>query len=243
MLNAGIPLLMGSVASAAICEEQSHLPDKVTPIEMYDVAYTEPVIFAKVSSETPFESVFRPFTQMLLQLKSTLYNYHLSLIRLNATEQEMQTNLSDPNSGEYQDASMFSILHIQALWRNLDLSSQLLMRLLTGAPRVNISWHRARQHIPMQQRFNFPDISKIITNIWKDQSKIVATYQLPAFKIDGPEMVLKLLSMRKDLTTPSLLIDNQWHRSNFMLRQELSQSIEHFYESQEVRFHPLTQKK
>lgn len=235
MLNAGIPLLVASVASAATSAEFAHLSKDTSPSDMYDVAYTEPITFGHVSSETAFEDIFRSFAQRLLQFKIVLNNIQRSYTRLHSTEQALQSNKGDPNSGAYLDASMFSTLHLQALWRDLALCEQLLAQLLVSAPRVNIYWHRAQQRLPTQENFGYHEIEEIFTTIWRDQRSIIAAYQLPAFQINGPEVALKLLSLQQRFAFPPLLLDTSWHKSTYHLSRSLRQRLGSFYEQQDVK--------
>lgn len=230
MLNAGIPLAIGSVASAVLSTEYTHLSGDVQPGDMYDVAYTEPPTHARGQVETAFEEVFRALALCLLQLEVVLRNLHYSYTRLHATEQLLMAQASNPKGGEYQDAQMFSTLHLQALWRNLELSEHLHALLLLNAPRVNMYWYRAKQRLPNQQHFTYQEIEQVLTSAWQNQRQSIATYQLAAFDINGPELALQLLSQQGEFSYPALLLQRQFHESVYYLNQALRSCRDHFYE-------------
>ena len=230
MLNAGIPLAIGSVASAVLSTVYTHLSGEVQPGDMYNVAYTEPPPHARGQVETAFEEVFRAFALYLLQLESVSHNLHCSYTRLHATEQLLKEQQDNPESGEYLDAQMFSALHLQALWRNLELSEHLHTLLLVNAARVNIYWYRAKQRLPNQQHFTYQEIEQVLTSAWQNQKSSIATYQLPAFDINGPELALQQLSQRSEFAFPLLLFQRQYHESVYYLNQDLHSCQEHFYD-------------
>ena len=231
-IDSSVTLVVGSAAAGEMAQAYADLASDLAPGDMYDVEYTEPVELTLAPSSKEFQAVLKDFTIGLLSLRAALRNVHLSSVRSQATEVALEENSSNQEGAIYQDAKLFSALQRQALWRNLTLCRRLQDDALFRAPRLNMLWHQFKLRLPLQDRLSNQEVSEILTTIWQDHARDIATYQLPAFGITGLTATLNVLQQKGQLTSPALLLDEQWHKSVQVLTRSFQQVLNNFYASE-----------
>jgi hypothetical protein len=234
--DAAIMLLVGSVAAAEMAGAYADLTRDGTQENMYEVQYTEPIAVSLPHATLAFEAVLQDFTTGLLQLNIALHLVHLSYRRVHATMEELENNRNDPEGALSLNAKLFSTLQRQALWRNLKLCTMLHNDLLLLTPCVNLLWHQFRLRVPSQARFSEHDVRETLTNIWLVRAQDIAAYHLSAFGITDCAGMLHVLTQQgRTLTDPVLLVQEEWHKSTYLLTQSFQHALDTFYPSDMLR--------
>ncbi len=226
---AALTLLVGSVVTAEMVKAYTALTNNGLQEDMYDVQYAEPITTPLLQDALVFETVLKNFTTDLLQLNTALHLVHLSYNRLQATMEAFENNHNDAEGALFLDAQLFSTLQRQALWRNLKLCTMLHENLLLLTPCINLLWHQFRLRVPSQARFNKHDVSETLTDIWQARSQDIATYRLNDFGITDCTAMLQIIEQQEVLMDPTLLIQDEWHKSIFLLTQSFQHALDTFY--------------
>ncbi len=234
--DAAIALLVGSVAAAEMAGAYADLTHDGPQENMYEVQYTEPITIPQPQTTLAFETVLEDFTTGLLQLNIALHYVHLSYGRLHATMEALEHNQDDPEGALFLDAQLFSTLQRQALWRNLKLCTILHHDLLLLTPCVNLLWHQFRLQVPSQARFSEHDVRETLTDIWQVRAQDIAAYRLGAFGITGCAGMLHVLAQQgRTLTDPVVLVQEEWHKSAYLLTHSFQHALDTFYPSDRLR--------
>jgi hypothetical protein len=230
--DAAIALLVGAVAAAEIEGAYADLTHDDSHEDMYEVQYAEPLAIPLSQATFAFETVLENFTTGLLQLNSILRLVHLSYERLHDTMDALENNRTAPESALFLDAQLFSTLQRQALWRNLQLCTQLHNDLLLLTPCINLLWHQFRLRIPSHRHFAIDDVSETLTTLWQVRAQDMVKYHLSASGITSYTGMLHILRQRgTTLSDPLLLVSEEWHKSMYLLTQSFQQALDTFYVS------------
>ena len=227
--DAALTLLVGSVVTAKMVKAYTTLTNNGSQEDMYEVQYAEPITTPLQQDTLVFETVLKNFATDLLQLNTVLHLVHLSYNRLQAIMEAFEDNHNDVEGALFLDAQLFSTLQRQALWRNLKLCTMLHNDLLLLTPCVNLLWHQFRLRVPSQARFNKHDVSETLTDIWRARSQDIASYHLNDFGITDCTAMLQIIEQQEVLTDPVLLIQDEWHKSIFLLTQSFQHALDTFY--------------
>jgi hypothetical protein len=228
--EASIGLLVGSVAAAEIATAYADLTNDDPQQDMYEVQYAEPITATLQPNSLTFEKVLENFTTNLLQLSNALQFVQRANRRLHATLEALEDNRDDPQGALFLDAQMFSTLQRQTLWRNLKLCTILQNDLLLLTPGINQLWRQFRLQVPSQANFNEHDVRETLTTLWRVRAQDINKYNLSAFRITDTASMLHILEQQAEtLTNPVLLVQDEWHKSIYLLTQSLQRALDTFY--------------
>ncbi|GER88348.1 hypothetical protein KDW_25100 [Dictyobacter vulcani] len=232
-IHTGVSLIVDATVTAQIGQAHLALLENLPQEDMYNVSITEPLHIHLARTEIDFDIVLQDLTRHLLYLYSALHNLHLSYARYQAAKNTLDATYLDAQSEIFQDARTFAKLQRQAIWRHLMLCTHLHTDVLMSASRVNLLWHKFKQQLPNQSIFTSHEVSEVVTTIWHDNARQIATYNLAAFGIHSPPEILNTLNRQPSIPRPTLLLDNQWHKCMTQLEQSYQQSLETFYNAED----------
>jgi hypothetical protein len=228
--EASIGLLVGSVAAAEIATAYTDLTNDDPQENMYEVQYVEPIASPRQQNAFTFENVLEKFTTSLLQLNIALQFVHRTNGRLHTTLKALEDNRDDPQGALFLDAQMFSTLQRQTLWRNLKLCTTLHNDLLLLTSCLNLQWHHFRLQVPTQANFDEHDMRETLITLWQVRAQDINKYSINTFRITDTASMLRILEQRaKTLANPVLLVQDEWHKSTYLITQSLQHLLDTFY--------------